>query len=254
MENQPEESINSVLQIISGLQPYATLPWGDIGARKVGEVIEADWLDIFVPEICNPLGLNWLWTIESSSNVRDQNEFNLTIPHDKVIYAVSKSNALYDCDTVIIKEIGVSLSKEEEKSLRKLAAQRGERIISRTCWSSKQLHSYMKKWCKDHAGRPDLTFEYDTELVSPLYTQNNKLNNHESNALASAENEFDQNELYMISEGIKITSTAFDALLEMDPERAAEVVKAMQELLINRTDHNDIEIDLLGNPFDEREE
>ena len=256
MDIDKDEIFNNVLHIFAQLHPFTTLTWGDLGAREVGEVIEADWVDVYLPEICDELEINWLWTIENQNEVGEpiaidnDNKYSILLPHDKALYSVSNDGVLYDTDKVIIKDISEDLTLEEQSQLEDARINPDSFIIRKTGWSKALLQEAMSEWCRFYVGRVDLIFTFDQNAISPQYRDFSELSIEDAKEVGKVE---ESQELYLIDEGIKITSLAFDALLEMDIDRAAEVVKVMKDMRDNSKDTESIEIDLFEDPFDERE-
>ena len=93
-----------------------------------GGWIDGRWCDIWAPDLARPLGLSWVWTVQTPPGERDEplepSDWYIPLPGTR-------------------REEGGELG-----------------------WSVATVNEALHGWVAFHAGRPDLRMRYDDDLVS----------------------------------------------------------------------------------------
>lgn len=125
-----DELLDDLTQLLRRLPAETVIPWSDDASGD--EPVLSGWLDVWAPELARPLGLNWVWTIDTPKECRGLDPESLPGPLNLVVpYDVADG-------------------------------------VGHEGWPPELLNRVLEDWVAVHSGRCDLRFRFDPELVSDM--------------------------------------------------------------------------------------
>lgn len=202
-----------------------TLAWGDTHKLIQDHYHSASWVDVKIPEICEKLQYGWLVTILNTENLNIEEEKPWPIYKQSPIIALEPDHTLWSVwnrktmwhneKLLIVKNYKETPSQKELKQLEKLADETTGSIVETPLWSEKAINSVLQKWTIEQTGRDDINYVFDDAIGLEI--------------VKKLEERIDTEETYNIAENIEITGSAFQQLLDMPGDEAAELVETLQE-------------------------
>lgn len=124
------------------------------------------YVDAFVPEVCEAVGLNWCWTIVGADKDDDGDDRSvLVVEYDLDLWAVKEPGRGHVESAAFAVPHGHEPDPTAHATLEAVAAAGLGRSVERIpAWSSARLETALCGWAADHAGRPDLRFRFDQTI------------------------------------------------------------------------------------------
>lgn len=202
----------------------SVIAWGDTHQRLADTVWRASWIDVCAPVLDQSLGWGWSWTVVTpeDGDAPQPGEASCTIalePDCDVHTYIDETTGWYACDSHV--QV-TARGADPDPSF--LASMEGKAACVVPGWSRHAVEGALTRWCRRQAGRDDLTFSFDDEIGMT----------HEDDLEAlmhKAKNDRGQGVTYQIGEGIFATGPVMDALLEMDADEAAHVMRQIEHVL-----------------------
>ena len=246
---QNEIELSMLRNILESLPQNSTINWSHDNFRISPYGVIANYLDVYVPELCDPVGINWLLTI--NNHIIDQNDNDFVFPltestfeliktklykeyqknlltHDEIFlnpdkYMLATKDSLnqwYQSSNQPLHNITYPTQPNLDKIL--LSNDLNEVTVNPKdtflpTWSYEMINQYLQEWAFQISGRQDLYFQFIETLDTPLLDHLKKID---------LENE----KLYDIGDNIKVTDQAFDTLLKMDEKDSVALIKKLKEL------------------------
>jgi hypothetical protein len=200
---------------LTGLPYGATVRWGhDLATPADG--VHTGWIDVFVPEACAKTGCNWLICIlspdDEDAGVADGVE-TVTAAQDTAIRGAWEH---FDWVPGSIVQLGCHAGDD-------LVETAAGMVRTRPAWTTGALNAALSKWAARLAGRGDVRWVFDRDLTTSLAFT----------AATVAERIADgDEETFDLGDGVLVSSTAFDALLDAGPDVAADITSALKDAVV----------------------
>lgn len=227
-----------LLGLIAALPAHPEIVWGDDSSLIAGKVWSANWIDVYVPSLCDEHGWNWIWTVNLPAAYRtaddddldsDEDPTEILLDPDRTAWVITEQNgSWFRPDPVVIVEYDDAPDPGTYAEMLTAAAALGEQLQERACWSEDTVNAALTAWCAEHAGRPDIRFRFDPDITTPLMEK-----------LVAQLNDPEHAATYEIADGIEVSASVFDDLLAMDPEDAARLTETIKGLFADHPDHDD---------------
>jgi hypothetical protein len=241
-------------ELVEAVRSVTGFKWGNAHVLHCAngfEGVHSGWVDVQVPALAGPGGDTWTWTVESSED-RDEEEldeddpdpeegsanwFVIDLPYDLVVVEgfdsvvrekEAEDGRKYWSPTQVdlaIRRVGEEPSEDELRAGEewlKGAEEAGDRFVRVFGgWSTELINDALASWVEVRTGVRPLV-EFDSSIT---------LAGHVLEALAGARGE----ETFMVAATenggeVRITSSALDSLLAMDPEAQEALGKAITGL------------------------
>lgn len=229
-----------LLTLLAGLPAGTEIRWGDDSTQLTPGVWPANWVDVYIPELCNETGWNWVWTITAPYSYRAAGDDNDTehdvdeeldpteilLPPDRTAWVITDTDTSWHRpEPVVVTGYDDAPEPSVCAEMFTAAAAYGEQVVERPSWSEAALNAALQAWCAEYAGRPDLRFRFDDRITTPLM-----------NRLAAEIHNPSSSGTYQIAEGIEVSSSVFDDLLAMNPADAARITESIKQLFTSTAD------------------
>ena len=247
---QNEIELSMLRNILEALPANATIKWSHDNYRISPYGVISSYLDVYAPELCDPLGINWLLTINNHLTEQYEDKFTFLLSENSVaqiheILCEHHQTNLLTNDEIFLnpdKYMLASMDPQinwyqsndlplaelyyilDDKSLEKdvslgLTPEElwNPDLVLLPFWSYELINLYLKEWSFQISDRTDIRFEFVETLSTPLLDS--------LKSIATSEEA-----LYDIGDSIKVTGEAFDALLQMDEKASAAIMKKLKEL------------------------
>jgi hypothetical protein len=231
--------LEHLLTMLAALPAGTEIRWGDDASRIAPGVWPANWVDVYVPELCAELAWNWVWTVSLPAAYRTVEDDDLDpetdpteilLDPDRTAWVISDTeSSWYRREPVVVTAYDDAPEPAVCAELFTVAAAYGEQVVEHPAWSEQTLNAALAAWCAEHAGRPDLRFRFDDTVTTPLM-----------NRLAAELHDPERTATYEIAEGIEVSASVFDDLLAMHPDDAARLTETIKQLF---SDHPDLDSD-----------
>ena len=213
---------------IKSLSQFSQVRWCSATASVVEGVHLGTSLDVTVNSICDGDLLPWLWTVVNIDDVDaiPGGELSvvqspiIAVEFDVVVWAVyDPTQRWYNELTAVVYPVGEEPASDEMAALYDMADLVDGEIEQIFGWRSSTIDQALEQWCLLNLDRGDLRFSEDPDEV-PYFVE----------MLVSKDEMSQQQDQYIIAEGVYISDTVFDDLLSMDPSQAARITSVLQEL------------------------
>jgi hypothetical protein len=238
MHDENVTEFELLLGMIAALPAHAEIVWGDDSSRIAGKVWPANWIDVYVPSLCEENGWNWIWSVNLPAAYRTADDDDLDpgedpteilLDPDRTAWVISEENgSWFRPEPVAIVEYDDAPDPGTYAELLTAAAALGEQLHERACWSEEAVNAALTAWCAEHVGRPDIRFRFEHDITTPLMEKLAAQLNDPANAAT-----------YEIADGIEVSAQVFDDLLAMDPDDAARLTETIKGLFADHTDHDE---------------
>lgn len=166
-----DPAFGSVLTMLRELPTNAAVEWADISAVDEGWC--RDWVDVLVPELQEAAHLNWLWTVEPPTSEQDPDEWTISLPEDVDYWQLDYRNEAGAKVAAMVTRnpstlMGKDLSTDEVSALGLRADEPvgGLAWRARRGWSTATISRALDAWVSEHAGRPDVTFQWNPRAAA----------------------------------------------------------------------------------------
>lgn len=246
---QNEVELSMLRNILESLPMNSTIKWSHDNFRISPYGVIANYLDIYSPDLCDPVGINWLLTVNNHLSDQIDNDFvfplaeqtlediktellkeyqkNL-LTHDEIFlnpdkYMVTPRNEMnhwYQFNNHPLASITYPNQPKLNNIL--LSAEYSEGALKSDAtflpmWSYDLINHYLQEWAFQISGRQDINFEFIETLSTPLLDHLKSID---------LENE----KLYDLGDDIKVTGQAFDTLLTMNENDSVAIMKKLKGL------------------------
>lgn len=246
---QNEVELSMLRNILESLPLDSTIRWSHDNFRISPYGVIANYLDIYAPDLCDPVGINWLLTVNNHLSDQIDNDFvfplaeqtledvktellkvyqkNL-LTHDEIFlnpdkYMVTSRNEMnhwYQFNNHPL----ASITYPTQPKLKDIILSADSNVGSEEplatflpMWSYDLINHYLQEWAFQISGRQDLNFEFIETLSTPLLDHLKSID---------LENE----KLYDLGDDIKVTGQAFDTLLTMNENDSVAIMKKLKGL------------------------
>ena len=229
-----EDTANIVSEIVTYPQG-ATLAWGDTHKLIHDTYHSASWVDVKIPEICEKLQYGWLVTILNTENLDIEEEKPwptypqspvIALEPDHTLWSVwDKQTMWHNEELLVVKNYKETPNQNEFEQLEKLADKTGGTIVETPLWSEEAINNILYEWTVAQTGRSDINYVFDNDIGLDI--------------VKKLEERIENEETYSIAENIEVTGSAFQQLLDMPSEEAAELVKTLQDAVKHLKNKNE---------------
>lgn len=231
-------SADELVTFLKKLPPNVTLEWSDSSLMATDTVFYANYLDVFVPEICEALKWAWIWTVENPTLLAEDSlkyswvsgqpvgdHQNISLLPDTTIWSVTDQFSHSPVDvTCLTHSANVTLSESQKLELANNYAP--DKVTDFPGWSVATVNEILTQWVTAATGREDISFKFVQNLSDPFLTK----------ALETMDRiTKGQEQTYQISENVFASSSTMDTLLALDPQDAAEITKVIKQLLSEKS-------------------
>lgn len=212
---------------IAALPEGARVSWSE-DTIPVESRVTRGFLDVRVPELCREASLGWVWGVEGPDlNDPGEGPLTITLDYDAEVEFTVRAGELVRASVVRPDGSKTEIPPGEVAHWMGRAhphAMDGEDQLSRVAvWTPEAVSGAISRWCAERAGRPDLEIVWDDDAEpSPLVRALEQV-------AADLERDGLPEEAVMIGEGVYALPDAFDELLAMDPQDAAQITGALSD-------------------------
>lgn len=239
-------------ELVEALRGVKEFAWGNAHALHTAsgfEGVHSGWVDVQVPALAGPGGDTWTWTVESSEDRDDEDDedldpeeaqpswFVIDLPYDLVVIegfdSVLREEETQDGRTywsptqvdLAVRRIGEEPSEEELRAGEewlKGAEEAGGRLVQVFGgWSTEAINDALASWVEERTGeRPLVVFDPSITLAGHIVEALERAQGEESFLVAASEGGGE----------VRISSSALDSLLAMEPAEQEALSKAIVNL------------------------
>lgn len=220
-----DEKLEKLVAFIKTLPQNTELQWGDDAFLVTPLAHRGSWIDVVAPVINDALGWNFSFVVlpEGDYDARgawpEHPSTIIAMEPDCTIWA-SWDGTWFAPGGAVVTSLDATPNEEQ---LAALAGAQGQEIHQLPGWRNENVSKLLSQWCKEIAGRADITFTYNSEILSKRMQQRIE--------------EEPEGETYLIGEedGIQITasSSVMDTLLALDGDEAGELIELIKNIVRN---------------------
>lgn len=238
-DDHREVSFTQIVDAVQRLPRDAVVEWTDDAYLFHPGAHGASFIDVYAPLVCDPTAMNWAWTIVPTTTEEDGPAWSpgsdvqsalIRLEPDAMLWSVQRPDFSLDqlneaAAYSVLCLSGDEPTAEQLRHLHSVAARTGGDVIREQAWTFATLNTALCLWASHHAGRDDLSFAVDHELVTPMLAR--------LEAIIEADKASEQPEGYEIAPGVRAGSHAFDQLLAMDQDDAARITAVFAKIAEN---------------------
>jgi len=246
---QNEIELSMLRNILESLPLNSTIKWSHDNFRISPFGVIANYLDIYAPDLCDPVGINWLLTVNNHLSDQIDNDFVFPLAEQTLENVKTKLLKVYQINILTHDEIflnpdtymiaprdemkqwyqtsnhplaSITYPTQPELNNILLSAESNEGTQEPLAtflpmWSYDLINHYLQEWAFQISGRQDLKFEFIETLSTPLLDHLKSID---------LENE----KLYDLGDDIKVTGQAFNTLLTMNENDSVAIMKKLKGL------------------------